>query len=778
MKKASSYKLLVLLIASLLIFTACSSDTGNNNVPEDTDNTVKASNTFQSFEKALSNSDPEQLDQIFASEEIQFVIDGESETLNSKDFMSTFNNYIQNEDQIIIHNSSNDNDKVLMTGEIYDFIDNSLILNSDFQVLENFNSNQISSEQKSDSLESKINIPDSDSWTQFSIDSEDSEMFFTVSDKMESILINNSNKGELNFEKFSNEIENKLKEINQLSSLESKVEEIDNHTDAKIINLKYELNYPTKKLIIEMKNIDDKMLISSIKITEEEKTSSYQGKMGLTQDNDDFYIISYNSIESDYSEEKAQSVINSFSSDTDDTDDNDETEIDDTDESASTLDLSSGTGSVNYAAGGNDSLAVLFSQDNNGSNHTIGNFKTENVSLNTLAQQEKIYIDNNSSVESLANNNQEFPYGGSGDDYLRELERETFDNHNNASSVGSLSSTSAQKELGTTESFQVLTNFSTENYHSIDAELKKIGQDSMLWIDKSINIPSKNIEKIHSEFEDDIHSTVKNYFGREPSTDDYPILTKNGEKVNILITPLNVGGYFTTADLYNKNQFDHSNERKMLYINHYENQSQYLDYQIGTIAHEFQHMIFYNEIVQNNDNFSYNVWLNEGFSQLAEDLTGYGYQQGVSNNLGSFLNSPSDTSLLLWGNSAADYNISYLFARYIYDRFGANLLTDVHKVSDDYQKALEGATGLSFRQLFEDFALALWLNESGTIYGFDSITFDKPQTKNINAGESWSNENIVGWGIQYTKIENNSNDLKIDVNDAARNGNFWLKLIH
>ena len=340
----------------------------------------------------------------------------------------------------------------------------------------------------------------------------------------------------------------------------------------------------------------------------------------------------------------------------------------------------------------------------------------------------------------------------------------------------------SEPQLGKKEEFNVLTDFLNGDYKKITAELKRKGDNSQIWVDTSIEIPSDNLDKLSIEFENNIYDTVKSYFGREPLESGYSVLSANGEKVNILITPLTgIGGYFSSSDLYSQDNNSNSNERKIIYINHYQEagtDERFLDYQTGTLAHEFQHMIFYNEKIKNKDSYINGTWINEGFSQLAEDLTGFGYEQGVANKLTKFLNNPENTSLLYWGQSGKDYNISYLFARYLYDRFDAQLIKKIHTTNSDYKTAIEEYTGLKFKNLFEDFAIALWVNDSGTKYGFDSITFPKPNTEKISIGDSWTDKSINGWGISYTFIENSSgNDLKLNIDNAALNGDFWLRLI-
>lgn len=446
------------------------------------------------------------------------------------------------------------------------------------------------------------------------------------------------------------------------------------------------------------------------------------------------------------------------------------------------LDLSTGSGTLNVKADGNQTLAILYPRDDLGEDHNLASFETTKIdsALNNIRKDSNL----NKPVRSQSFAGSKYPYDGSEDSYLREMREKTLDNYNQASAIQSLAQTPTQAVLGDVENFTIY-NGKIKEYSTIQAKLQGVGDHVLVWSDTSINVPYSNIAKMISEFDNNIYSNVQNYFGEEPQPENFEVLRTAGQKVNIVITPLLTsggeswaGGYFYSIDLFSKAEYPNSNQRKIIYLHHYGDRNE-IDYQIGTIAHEFQHMIFYNQQVLNNNRLDNSTWLNEGFSQLAEDIAGYGYKDGVANELYAFLDNPQDTSLLLWEGQDRDYNMSYLFARYLNDRFGSRIIDGVHSIGGNYKNAVETYTGLSFRRIFRDFAFALWLDdESSDCYGLSSINFPQPLPNQIEAGESWQNQRTRGWGINYTLINHNSSDdFTIDINGAAFAGDYYLDIL-
>jgi hypothetical protein len=88
----------------------------------------------------------------------------------------------------------------------------------------------------------------------------------------------------------------------------------------------------------------------------------------------------------------------------------------------------------------------------------------------------------------------------------------------------------------------------------------------------------------------------------------------------------------------------------------------------GTLAHEFQHLLHYG---LDPDEES---WINEGLSGYAEALTGF--PESDTSMVDAFLDQP-DFDLTVWPPTAgaANYGATYLFAAFLAERFGPELIS-------------------------------------------------------------------------------------------------------
>jgi hypothetical protein len=199
----------------------------------------------------------------------------------------------------------------------------------------------------------------------------------------------------------------------------------------------------------------------------------------------------------------------------------------------------------------------------------------------------------------------------------------------------------------------------TNSYFQVQATLRYVTAHSYFWVADGINYNQQDIKALMDVFENKIYPTDRAFFGSEwtPGVDDDPhiyILYTNGLGAN-------VGGYYYSPDEYPPQVRQYSNAHEMFYINSTESLTD--PYTFGTLAHEFQHMIRWNQD-RNETSF-----LNEGFSELATFLNHYdngGFDQ-------IYLSNP-DLNLTDWlggsGDNAPHYGASFLFVTYFLDRFG------------------------------------------------------------------------------------------------------------
>lgn len=133
---------------------------------------------------------------------------------------------------------------------------------------------------------------------------------------------------------------------------------------------------------------------------------------------------------------------------------------------------------------------------------------------------------------------------------------------------------------------------------------------------------------------------------------------------------------------------------------------------LDTLAHEFQHMIHWNEQRMSS------TWFNEGNSTLSQDLNGFVSQSYVL----SFLGNP-DTQLTAWGiepsRSLAHYGAAHLFMRYIYAHYANEPGVLLELIRADAGNKLDAFVAVaarrrpdltSFSDLFAEWSLANLLN--------------------------------------------------------------------
>ncbi|MFC7395033.1 Ig-like domain-containing protein [Scopulibacillus cellulosilyticus] len=289
----------------------------------------------------------------------------------------------------------------------------------------------------------------------------------------------------------------------------------------------------------------------------------------------------------------------------------------------------------------------------------------------------------------------------------------------------------SKDEIGDSKSFWV-DNLETDDYYPLSATLLYSGAHSNVWVNDN-QITSEQAAQLGKEFEDRIYNSDVDNFGNESDVDG------NG-KVNILCYDIQDGfsgsggyiaGYFDPRDLFN---MEHSNESEIFYIDTYPlmgmGDSKDVSEAYSTLAHEFQHMINFNQKVFVQGNFNdMDTWMNEGLSMAAEQIyLGKALQDRID-----YYNYDTDIanghSLLYWdnyGDTLANYSLSYLFMQYLKVQSGQGnhifkeLIDDPHTdyeaVEDMVKKYID--PNLTFGKFMTDYRAALLLKENSGLYGF------------------------------------------------------------
>jgi hypothetical protein len=193
------------------------------------------------------------------------------------------------------------------------------------------------------------------------------------------------------------------------------------------------------------------------------------------------------------------------------------------------------------------------------------------------------------------------------------------------------------------------------------------------------------------------------------------------------------------------------------------------DFYNGVLAHEFQHMIHWN-----NDR-NETTWLNEGCSEMAMELNRRAHPEGnysVGGSEYAYLRRP-DTQLTSWpegvaGDASPNYGAAYLFMSYFLDRFGEDatkaLVSHDENGMDSVDIILAEDLGLSITHagLFADWAVANLLDNTSFAegqYGYTSIDVGRPRldaTYRVSNAPVTNRTTVSQYGVDYIKVQGRS----------------------
>jgi hypothetical protein len=135
------------------------------------------------------------------------------------------------------------------------------------------------------------------------------------------------------------------------------------------------------------------------------------------------------------------------------------------------------------------------------------------------------------------------------------------------------------------------------------------------------------------------------------------------------------------------------------------------------MAHELQHDINFKrrwlDPERAGDGSAEEAWLNEGLSQVAEDVAGYGlHEPGERGRVASYLYNYPSLSLTAWQGLDGNYAGAHAFMRYFLDRFGSALTLRLEAPRLAGKANFGAATGIPFDLALAQFATAsLFSNE-------------------------------------------------------------------
>ncbi|WP_288622870.1 peptidase M30 [uncultured Brachyspira sp.] len=282
---------------------------------------------------------------------------------------------------------------------------------------------------------------------------------------------------------------------------------------------------------------------------------------------------------------------------------------------------------------------------------------------------------------------------------------------------------------------QMINNGNIYGWFNIPAHLLKVSDNLAIYLQNSQNVSAYALNKLAQEF--DYHYTsMTNIYGTHSDID------ANG-KIIILLMDINKTksggqtlGYFNPSDMHG------NNKGEILYMD-ISNANNNTDKAIGTIIHEFQHLINYNYVISGERN-EMSSWLNEALSESTSILfnkTTAESRIAEFNNINYYCFYTWNTSNISnnnKNNTHVNYPSASVFMHWLYktNNCDKNIFKTIasSKELGDYNKVLSAASGISGYSVSSwDGLLLDWMSEIVT-NGNNWKTTNKP-TNNCASGD-------------------------------------------
>ncbi len=364
--------------------------------------------------------------------------------------------------------------------------------------------------------------------------------------------------------------------------------------------------------------------------------------------------------------------------------------------------------------------------------YTGGGSATNNGYAVVSNESESVDVTENTGTFSINNDKYSFNKALNRDAYKMDVNI-PFDGKANRDKLLSNQHKSIIKEyaIGDSKSFYVA-DMTDDSTYQISATLQYTGSHANVWVNDN-QITQADAERLGKEFDSNIYPKVTSNFGEESDVD-------GDGKLEILCYDIKDGfsgsggyiaGYFYSGDLYN---VAYSNKCEMFYIDTYPamwtpTNPKDVSNSYSTLAHEFQHMVNYNQSAFVEDGDPMDVWLNEGMSMAAEQI----YEGKALTDRIDYYNSSNSIknghSMLYWdysGDTLSNYSLSYLFLQYFKLQAGQGdaIFKELQQLGNNNYKDIEILIkkyinpNMSFGQFMTNFRIALLLKKNSGLRGF------------------------------------------------------------
>jgi hypothetical protein len=302
--------------------------------------------------------------------------------------------------------------------------------------------------------------------------------------------------------------------------------------------------------------------------------------------------------------------------------------------------------------------------------------------------------------------------------------------------------------VGEQRRFKVLSSITRVMYDSVTAVAQSVGNHIAIFVDSAAppGLSVLALDSLRDAFDQNLYPADTGAFGRESDIDGNDVvIVLMTNTVNKMVTTADcqstgyVAGFFYGADLdlgaahlFNNGEIFYTivaDPAGTLSCAHSINQVKRVV--PGTLVHEFQHMISYNQHVRIRRSSAEVLWLNEALSHYAEEIGGRtflpdtatfcNYVGGDLYNAGLYLTSPGTYPLVDTAGigGLANRGEGWLFVRYLVDRFAMDTTVAAHNTITRalVMTNLKGTANVAqvgdapFATTAQEWALANWVSD-------------------------------------------------------------------
>ncbi|MFX1506895.1 MAG: hypothetical protein ACFFDC_12395 [Promethearchaeota archaeon] len=328
-------------------------------------------------------------------------------------------------------------------------------------------------------------------------------------------------------------------------------------------------------------------------------------------------------------------------------------------------------------------------------------------------------------------------------------------------------------EVGYQRTFWIW-DFEDLSHYEINATILAIGEYSYIFMenicisDLGESFAIEYSESIRDEFDSTIYPRVTDLAGHPNGT----LGDIDGDPRIIILLARELVSYYSQR---NEQELEYSNQCEMFYIYYRLYQWPYRIFQ--AIAHEFHHLIWFNNEMDEPQ------FILEALAEYAMYYSGYLAPFGnISSRTNDFLSHPEDSLLHFNIDSeegltrAIDYGGGYLFACYIAEQYGVDILRNLITESADGPIGLENVLetagyNISFNELYLNWITAVTIDELGfsdNLYGFENLNA-RISRYDLVSELPLVNETIPlrYYGFHIYKLESPHNNFTVEINKAS-----------